>query len=293
MRDDPTAPVDVVRLRYSGEPVRAAAPTTAVADRGIGDIEPIKKVRFDLIFLTVKSFDTATASAEIAPLVSTDTLVINAQNGYGNYEIASSIVGPEHTLLSRVIFGVKLPAPGRAEVTVIADAVRMGQPQNAVPKDRVTLICKQITEAGIPTEYEPKITSLLWDKILYNTVLNPLGAILECSYGELAATPDAHKLMNDIIDEMFLVAKAHRIPLNWKTAEEYREHFYTRLVPPTAKHYPSMYYDLKAGKRIEIDALSGAIVRLAREEGLSAPMNEAITHLLKAREALMIAKNRR
>ncbi len=96
--------------------------------------------------------------------------------------------------------------------------------------------------------------------------------------------------MDAIIDEIFRVAQAHEMPLNWKSAEEYRTHFYTRLVPPTAKHFPSMYYDVKAGKRLEIDALNGAIVKLAQEKGISVPVNASITDIIKAKEAM--AKSR-
>jgi 2-dehydropantoate 2-reductase len=92
--------------------------------------------------------------------------------------------------------------------------------------------------------------------------------------------------MDAVIDETFLACRAHGIQLNWPSADAYRDHFYGKLVPPTAKHFPSMYYDVKAGKRLEIDALNGAIVRLARAKDLPAPVNDTITRLMKAKEAL-------
>jgi 2-dehydropantoate 2-reductase len=251
-------------------------------------IEPVRTVSFDLIILTVKSYDTAVAIEQVRPLVGRDTLILVAQNGYGNYETVSSAVGKEHTLQARVIFGVKLHAPGRAEVTVIADAVRIGQPQAAVPMARIEGIAQAINGAGIPAASTENITAILWDKILYNAALNPLGAILECTYGQLAEHSESKRLMDAIIDEIFLVCRAHGIQLNWTSADAYRDHFYTKLVPPTAKHFPSMYYDVKGGKRLEIDALNGAIVRLAGEKGLPAPLNDAITRLLKAKEAMAI-----
>jgi 2-dehydropantoate 2-reductase len=247
-------------------------------------IDPLRSISFDLIILTVKSYDTASAIEQVKPLVGKDTLVIVAQNGYGNYETVAAAVGKEHALLARVIFGVKLSAPGRAEVTVIADDVRIGQPHNAVDPDRIKAVAAAINAAGIPTAYAGNVAAILWDKILYNAALNPLGAVLECTYGQLAENAGTRQVMDRIIDEVFLVAQAHGVPLNWKTAEEYREHFYTKLVPPTAKHFPSMYYDVKAGKRLEIDALNGAIVRLAHEQGISIPVNETITALIKAKE---------
>jgi 2-dehydropantoate 2-reductase len=258
----------------------------AVLDGIHGYIEPIRNIPFDLIILTVKSYDTAAAIEQVRPLTGKDTLVVVAQNGYGNYETVAAVVGKEHALLARVIFGVKLPAPGRAEVTVIADDVRMGQPESAVDPDRVKAIASAINAAGIPTSYAGNVAAILWDKILYNAALNPLGAVLECTYGRLAESAETSQVMDRIIDEIFIVAQAHGMPLNWRTADEYRTHFYTRLVPPTAKHFPSMYYDMQAGKRLEIDALNGAIVRLAREMNIKVPVNETITLLIKAKEKL-------
>jgi len=242
--------------------------------------------KFDLIVLTVKSYDTAEAISLAKPLVGERTLVMAAQNGYGNYETVAAAVGKEHSLLARVIFGAKLLAPGSAEVTVIADAVRLGQPDMAVPEARVREVAAAINASGIPTEYAGNITAVLWDKILYNAALNPPGALLECTYGQLAENDQSRLLMDRIIDEIFLVATALGIPLNWSSADDYRRHFYTRLVPPTAAHYPSMYHDVKAGKRLEIEALNGAIVRLGSENGIETPVNKTITELVRAKEAL-------
>jgi 2-dehydropantoate 2-reductase len=255
-------------------------------------IDPLRREAIDLVILTVKSYDTEAAIRQVAPLVGAGTLVLVAQNGYGNYETVAGAVGREHTLLSRIIFGAKLHAAGEAEVTVIADDVRIGQPHNAVSRERVEAIAAAFRGAGIPTAYAGNIEAVLWDKILYNAALNPLGAILECTYGQLAERAETRQIMDAVIGEIFLVARAHGFALNWGSADEYRNHFYRSLVPPTAAHFPSMYYDVKCGKRLEIDALNGAIVRLAREKGIAVPVNEAITNIIKAKEALEVRPGR-
>ena len=162
----------------------------AVLDGLHSAIGPLQGEAFDLIILTVKSYDTAAAIGQVSPLVGKDTLVLVAQNGYGNYETVAAAVGREHTLLSRVIFGVKLQAPGRAEVTVIADATRIGQPDRAVAWERIQAVADAVNGAGIPAAAAENITAILWDKILYNCALNPLGALLECTYGQLAERAD-------------------------------------------------------------------------------------------------------
>ncbi len=257
-----------------------------VLDGTYDSVEALKGEDVDLVILSVKSYDTETAIGQVKPLVGKDTLVIIAQNGYGNYETVAYTVGREHTLLSRVIFGVKLHEPGKSEVTVFADDVRIGQPHGAVPVERIEEIAGAFRSAGIPTQYVGNVYAILWDKILYNAALNPLGAILECTYGALAENAETRSIMNAVIDEIFQAARAQWIPLNWESPEAYRDHFYTKLVPPTARHFPSMYYDVMAGKRTEIDALNGAIVCLAQEKGLTVPVNETITNMIKAKERL-------
>ena len=249
-------------------------------------IDNLRDEKIDLIILTVKSFDTEDAVTMIAPLVGGKTIVVSAQNGYGNYETVSRIAGNEHALLARIIFGARTIKPGYTEVTVIADDVRIGQPERAIAEDIVIRIASEINRAGIPTSYAADVNEVLWDKILYNCALNPLGALLECNYGSLAEHEGTRRVMNDLIKEIFQVAGAHSIKLHWAEACEYIDFFYKKLVPPTKEHYPSMYHDLKAGKRLEIDALNGAIVKLAREKGVAAPVNETITRLIKVKESM-------
>ncbi len=264
--------------------------TEALLDGIVSRIELLKDKDFDLIILTVKAYDTEQAIKQVKPLAGKGSLVLIAQNGYGNYETVCREVGKEHTVLSRVIFGAKLVTTGHAEVTVIADDVKLGQPDGAVPREKVVELAAMINSAGIPASYAENVYAILWDKIMYNSALNPLGAVLECTYGDLAAQEWTRGIMNAVIREIFLVAQAHTMALNWKTPEEYIQHFYANLVPPTAEHFPSMYYDMKAGKRLEIDALNGAVVKLAREKQLAVPVNETITGLIKAKEDLMASK---
>ncbi len=260
---------------------------SAVLDKISSNPDEFKDINFDLIILTVKSYDTENAVKQIKPLIKENTFVLVSQNGYGNYEIVSKEVGKKHTILGRVIFGSRIIETGKAEVTVIADPVRIGQPDNAVPENKIKEIAEAIDKSGIPTKYDKNVYQLLWDKILYNCALNPLGAILECNYGTLAENKETRQIMDEIIKEIFVVAKENNISLNWGKPEDYLNHFYKNLVPPTANHYPSMYHDLKAGKKLEIDALNGAIVKLAKNKKIKVPVNETITNLIKTKEKLI------
>ncbi len=247
------------------------------------DISHIKE-QLELIIITVKSYDTQIVLEQIRPAVSENTLILIAQNGYGNYEKAVEYYGEGKILLARVIFGSKLIDRTYAHITVNADDIRIGDPSKTIKTDKIKNVVETINKTGIPASYAPDVYQILWDKILYNCALNPLGAILECSYGQLAENPETVKIMNSIIREIFKIAQANNIKLRWNSPEEYIQHFYNNLIPPTKEHFPSMYYDLKSGKKTEIDALNGAIVKLAHSKGLSAPVNETITSLVKFKE---------
>ena len=248
------------------------------------DVENLKEVEFDLIIVAVKSFDTKETVKSLTPLINSKTKVILTQNGYGNYETASKYIDKSKLLLGRVIFGSKLIEPFHAYVTVNADDVRIGQPENLIGDREVLDVVCLIKHSGIPASFSKDIYKVLWDKILYNCALNPLGALLECNYGTLAKNPETKKIMNSIIDEIFKVAKMNDIKLNYDNPEDYKKIFYENLVPPTKDHFPSMYYDLKNRKRTEIDALNGAIVKLGENVGYLPKVNFTITNLIKFKE---------
>jgi 2-dehydropantoate 2-reductase len=247
-------------------------------------IEQLPVRDFDLVILTVKSYDTEKALGDLKKV--NFKYLLLAQNGYGNYEKAIEVFGREKVILARVIFGATIPEPGEMKITVIADDVVIGNPDGAIDEGELKRLAKVINDAGIPTRHSPDVYKYLLDKILYNSALNPLGALLETNYGTLAELPETRELMDGIIDEIFAVARAKGIELFHRSADEYKKLFYEKLIPPTAEHYPSMYWDIKAGKRTEIDALNGAIVGLGKEAGVPTPVNEVITKLVKAKEKL-------
>jgi len=251
------------------------------------DIQHIKSYPIDLVIVCVKAYDTELVINQLKSILTQNTVVLLAQNGYGNYEIASSLIGKERVILSRIIFGAKTIETGVAEVTVFADDIVIGQPDNAISEEKLKEIDNAFNKAGLPTRVSKDVYAILWDKIIYNSALNPLGAILECTYGVLADNEETRLIMNKIIEEIFYTTKAKGIKLNWTDYKEYLSHFYENLLPPTVKHFPSMYYDIKQGKKTEIDALNGAIVRLANECNLSVPVNKIITNFIRVKENLI------
>ncbi len=248
------------------------------------NLDGLSRGDFDLIIVSVKSYDTTTAVRGILSLVDDDTLVCSYQNGLGNAEKIAEVVGWERTVGARVIYGVWLPAPGCAEITVIANPTALGAYDPGPPAARVREIAAAMDSAGIPTIYTDQIGTLLWGKVAYNCALNPLSGLLDVPYGTLSETEHTLGIMREVIAEMYAVAKAMQVRLEPATAPEYMEVLVNKLIPPTAAHYASMREDFRHRRRTEIDALNGAICRYGKQHGIECPTNTLLTRLVYARE---------
>lgn len=250
----------------------------------VSDVSEIADQTFDMIIVTVKSFITEEIAVQIAPLVGDHNYVFLLQNGYGNFEAAAKSIPEEKLILGRVIFGAETLAPGESKVTVIADDVMIGSPKKLINPVLLEELAGIFSEALIPTKASSEIMQYLWGKIIYNSALNSLGSIFEVNYGELAKEPVTRELMNKIIGEIFDLLQARDIPMFWPDAQTYLTNFYEHLIPPTSAHHASMLQDIRSGRRTEIEALNGAVVKLAHESGVPVPVNEVIVAMVKAKE---------
>lgn len=241
---------------------------------------------FDVVFVTVKSYDTAHAIAQAAPLLSGHTLVCSYQNGLGNAETIADAVGWARVVEAMVIFGVQIPAPGHVDVTVIARPAALGVYASGPPVERVKALAEALDAAGLPTVYSDQIAGELWRKVAYNSALNALCALLDVPYGKLPELPEAREIMADVVAELYAVAAARGVLMDPPAPEEYMALFYEKLVPPTAAHYGSTHEDFRLHRCTEIGALNGAIARFGEAAGVDCPVNRTITRLVKARERL-------
>jgi 2-dehydropantoate 2-reductase len=244
----------------------------------------VPREHFDLVLITTKSYDTDEAARQVLAWLSEDSLVISLQNGLGNVETISRIVGDHRAVGGRLIFGIKIPEAGRAEITVYADKVMLGSPSHKVDFTRLEGIADAFTQAGIPTEATLDIEQFIWGKVFYNCCLNPLSALLEVTYGELSEHPETRQIMTSVIEEIFAVAGAKGVALAWRSPLEYQGILFGRLIPDTYAHHASMLQDVMRGKKTEIDALNGAIASLGEETGIPTPVNLMLTQLIRVKE---------
>ncbi len=237
---------------------------------------------FDLVMITTKSNDTGAAVRKIAPFISDQTHVMSMQNGIGNEDVIAGTFGKGRTMGGMAIFGARLVEPGHVEVTVYASECLVGMMEKAVTT-KTEEVARAFTLAGIPTRASEDIIRDKWMKAFYNIALNPLSAILRVPYGELGGRDETKRIMKALLKEAFSVAEALGISLS-QSWEEYFTYLLEKQLPPTAGHRSSMLQDIERGRPTEIDYLNGAVVKLGSMLGIEAPVNAAVSDIIRALE---------
>lgn len=249
--------------------------------------EDIPENIFDYIFIASKT----TANEDIADnlnrhrdILKDTTKIIIFQNGFGNDEFYLKHFTKKQVFTARVITGFTRPQRHISEVTVYTEPLLLGSLQDEDPKP-LQEIADMITDSGIKCELTREVGKYLWAKMLYNCALNPLGAILDVTYGQLTENPYTVEIMNNIIDEIFEVIKASGYETLWDSSDEYKDIFYSKLVPDTYNHYSSTHQDIQRKIKTEIDSLNGMIVQLGEVNNVNIDTNKIIYNLIKAIES--------
>ena len=241
---------------------------------------------FDYIAVAVKTMSNRTVADELAahPVIAgQDGRIILFQNGWGNDEIYLEDFPTSQVYNARVITGFERTKPGVTKVTVHTAPILLGS-LHGESISELEPLARAISDSGIPSEVSEELEQALWAKMLYNTTLNPLGAIVNMTYGQLAGTDHLVGIMNRLIDETYGVMEAAGYSTFWKTPEEYRKAFYGKMVPDTFAHRASTLQDIEKRQKTEIDTLNGCIQRIGRKYGVPTPIHDMIVEMIKGIE---------
>ncbi|HPJ30300.1 MAG TPA: 2-dehydropantoate 2-reductase [Methanothrix sp.] len=241
---------------------------------------------YDYVLVCTKSHGSEKSASDLAQhpeILGEGGKIVLFQNGWGNAEIFAGHFPKDQIYSARVITGFARPEKNVVEVTVHADSIHIG---SLFGSDLAPMapLAEAITRGGIPAEVFPEVGKDLWAKMLYNCALNPLGAIFGVPYGVLGENPSSRKIMEAVIEEIFSVMEATGHRTHWPTAEEYIAVFYEKLLPPTVRHESSTLQDIRAKKATEIEALTGAVVRLGQEAGVPTPVNWTLYKMVRFME---------
>jgi 2-dehydropantoate 2-reductase len=238
-------------------------------------VDPAAVRNAQLVLFCVKSSDTETAAASIAPHLAPGTVLLSLQNGVDNIERIRAQLRNE-ALPGVVYTGVEMSGPGRLTHTgggkvVLGEFGRASeQPKN---------IAGLFNHAGIVANISENIEAELWSKLVLNCAYNALSAIGRICYGPMVAIPEIRKLMTDVVEEVVALAqkKGIRLPDNMLAATFHLAEVMPRTTSSTAQ-------DIARARRTEIEHLNGYVAREGERLGIATPVNRALNALIKLME---------
>jgi 2-dehydropantoate 2-reductase len=248
----------------------------AIPVRAVGDPTEVGPV--DLVIFAVKTYDLDTAAEAMRPLIGQGTVVLPVQNGVDIAERVGRTVGREHVLggVSWVTAHVELPGVINH---VQSERVVLGElPAGTSP--RVEQVAAVLRRAGIPAEAHARIMLPIWEKFLPICGFGGLSALTRLPAGSLHTCVETRDLILGIMTEAEHVAQALAVGLAPGAATTALALF-AKVATAVPGMYPSLYHDLIHGRRLEVDAINGAVVRLGRARGVATPLNYAIHAALK------------
>jgi 2-dehydropantoate 2-reductase len=250
--------------------------------------EVARLAKHDVVLVTVKGGDTASVAEALAPVLLDGTRVISFQNGVRNPDILRAALPGRRVLAGMVPFNVLRREGGhfhqgtsgtlaleRADGADVVEALRL---------------------AGLPTEAYDDMRGVLWGKLLVN-LNNSVNALADIPIKEMLAQRDYRRVMAACIREGLDAVEKAGIRPKLDVALPPRlvpavltmpNAIFSLIARPLLTVDPqarsSMWDDLARGRKTEIDALNGEIVRLAAEVGTKAPVNAAIVALVREAE---------
>lgn len=236
------------------------------------------ETKVDLAIIFTKSYMTEAAARTAKPLLKTGGLALTLQNGLGNLETISEVLGKERSVAGVTSHGGTLIGPGHVRhagegPTYIANDSRNRQ--------MLKRIAKTFDAAGISASLAGNLDTLIWGKLVINVGINALAAILRVPNGVVGMTPECRKIMANAVVEAENVAQGFGIELPYEhPLEQVR-----KVCENTAENRASMLQDILRGARTEVDVINRAIVRKGKVLGIATPYNEFLSEMIEALEA--------
>ncbi|NQT90398.1 MAG: 2-dehydropantoate 2-reductase [Candidatus Omnitrophica bacterium] len=233
----------------------------------------------ELVIILTKSYDTPEALISIKPLLTSSANILTLQNGLGNMQLISEIVGDDRTVGGFTAHGATLLDVGRVKHSGKGETI-IGKPNKRIFAD-LRQISAVLNEAGIVTRISKDIKGVIWSKLIINAGINALASVCRLPNGELLKHEGTREILRQAVFEATRVAKRKRIKLVYDDSLQKVE----SVCIATKDNICSMLQDVMRREPTEIDFINGAIVRQGKSCGIKTPVNEMLTALVETIES--------
>lgn len=233
----------------------------------------------DLILFTVKFSGLKQAIESVKNHVGKDTLILSALNGITSEAMIGETYGMER-LLYCVAQGMDGIKTGNTLNYQHMGMLCFGDEEAGIISDKTRTVDAFFNKTELPHEVETDMMKRMWGKLLLNVGVNQTAAVYRCNYGGLQQEGNARDTM--------IAAMREVIPLSERAGHPQTEKdlsYWLRVLDslsPSGK--PSMQQDIEAGITTEAELFSGTVIRLSREYGLTAPVNEMLYQRIREME---------
>lgn len=229
----------------------------------------------DLILFLVKLYDTETAAKAILPMLGPKTAIVSFQNGVDGWQRIGEIAEPERVIGGTAVIPADLRAPGIvrhngpfARLTIGAFDGNDSEPCNT--------LASLFEEADVDASVVPDIDVKIWEKFIVLSALSAVTALTRLPLGPIRKDPISAELFERALQETIAVGRTACPGLSEEAAS--RATSLAAGLPDSMR--ASMLDDLERGKPLELDDLSGAVVRRAANHGIDVPVHETVWRAL-------------
>ena len=235
--------------------------------------DPAEVGPVDLVLFTVKTFHNRHVITTLKPLMGQETSVITLQNGVESHEQLGAVLGPSNILPGANWTSSHIISPGVIAEDIPA-RISFGEVEDTESL-RALDIRKVFREAGIETEISPDPLQVLWQKFIVLSALAGITSAAQTRSKELLQYPDARKMFCDAMEEALAIGLAKGIDLSDTLVQDS-----LKYVDGLPDFQNSMHADYEAGRETELDALSGAVIRLGKQIGVPTPVHSLLYSVL-------------
>jgi 2-dehydropantoate 2-reductase len=247
--------------------------------RAPAEEDPSRVGRVDLVIVTVKTYDNDTALPMVGPMLGPSTSILTLQNGVDSVSALAALYGEPAVIGGTTYVATSIVAPGVIEQNGTHRRIVLGEMFGRPPQlsDRVRAIADALAGADIQVETADDGRVPIWEKfIMLASVAGFTGAARQ-AIGPIWADQQIRGQFLDGCREVEQLARAEGVPVAADIIERIRG--YVDNIPATMRS--SLLIDLSLGKRIEVEALQGAVVRRAARFGLPVPIMSTLYAVLK------------
>ena len=233
----------------------------------------------DVVLFCVKIYDTQAAANMLLPLLGPQTFVVTVQNGVESANQISAVIGKGRTLPGAAYFPANIAAPGIVEYVGRIGGrphIAFGEPDQG-PSARARTFARLCRCAGIDAQVADDTKAMIWEKFCLVAATSAATAVSRQTVGVVRGDPDLRSLLKRAIAEAAQTARG--LGVNLDENIETRTLEFIDQNPPGGK--ASQLIDLERGRKLELDGLSGAVVRLGMQTGIATPVHATVYAALK------------